>query len=200
MSDRFVDLLRHGEVVGGGRFRGDTDDPLSASGWEQMRATTAGRSDWDALIASPARRCAEFSHELAGERDLPLQLWPALGERRFGAWENRRAADIPLEDLNRFWTDPQGFTPPAGEPFLAFRDRVLAAWDRLLGQTFQHPLVVTHGGVIRIVLGAILGMPPEALLLIEVPPACLTRLRIPTGGGQPSLLFHAGPAACGAPY
>lgn len=200
MSDRFLDLLRHGEVVGGGRFRGETDDELSTSGWEQMRSVTDGQDRWDALFSSPARRCAEFSRELARNRDLPLQRWPALRERGFGSWENRRAANIPEEDLNRFWTDPLGFTPPGAEPFPAFRDRVLAVRDRLLDQSFQHPVVVTHGGVIRVLLGGILGMPAETLLLIEVPPACLTRVRIPTGKGQPSLVFHGGSAVCGAHF
>ena len=34
----YLDLLRHGETEGGTRYRGTTDDPLTAAGWEQMRA------------------------------------------------------------------------------------------------------------------------------------------------------------------
>ncbi|MGH8626386.1 MAG: hypothetical protein ACREYC_14335 [Gammaproteobacteria bacterium] len=40
----FIDLRRHGEAEGGARYRGSTDDPLTAEGWAQMWA--AVREDW----------------------------------------------------------------------------------------------------------------------------------------------------------
>jgi broad specificity phosphatase PhoE len=198
-SDRFVDLLRHGAVVGGGRFRGACDDRLSAAGLAQMRAVAGGLSGWDALFSSPARRCAEFARELAAQRGLSLELMPELGERRFGAWENRSAAEIPRADLKRFWEDPLGFTPPGAEPFAVLRERVVKGWDRILGRPVDFPLVVTHGGVIRVILGMVLDLPAEALLRIEVAAACRTRLRVPAGAGRPSLMFHGGPDPCGVP-
>ena len=33
-----IDLIRHGEPVGGRKYRGQTDDPLSEKGWAQMWA------------------------------------------------------------------------------------------------------------------------------------------------------------------
>lgn len=34
-----LDLIRHGEPVGGRRFRGDAvDDPLSDTGWQQLES------------------------------------------------------------------------------------------------------------------------------------------------------------------
>jgi alpha-ribazole phosphatase len=50
-------------------------------------------------------------------------------------------------------------------------------------------LVVTHGGVIRVIVGEVLQMPPPALLLLEVPHACRTRIRLPVGDGLPSLVL-----------
>jgi len=199
-SGRFVDLLRHGAVVGGGRFRGVSDDCLSAAGLAQMRSVVEGVTGWDVLISSPARRCAELARELAIERGLTLELMPELSERRFGAWENRSAAEIPAVDLERFWADPMGFTPPGGESFEALRERVLSAWKRILGSQSRFPLLITHGGVIRVILGQALDIPADALLRIEVPPACRTRLRVPTGEGRPSLMFHGRPDSCGVPY
>ncbi len=199
VTDRFADLLRHGEVAGGGRFRGASDDLLSPDGLAQMRAAAEGPKGWDALVSSPARRCAAFAQELAAQRGLPLQLMPELGERGFGAWENRCADEIPLTELQRFWDDPVGFTPPGAEPFQALRERVLFGWDCILTQGFRFPLLVTHGGVIRIILGEVLDISAAALLRIEVPPACLSRLRIPEGAGRPSLMLHGGPDPCGVP-
>ncbi|WP_256091603.1 histidine phosphatase family protein [Candidatus Thiosymbion oneisti] len=205
-NDRFVDLLRHGTVVGGERFRGAADDRLSARGFDQMRAALAGLGreagghspPYDALFSSPARRCAEPARELAARHGLPLELLPELGERWFGAWENRLADELPSAELKRFWDDPAGFTPPGAEPFEALRERVLRGWDRILGQRTDFPLVVTHGGVIRVILGQILDLSAAALMWIEVPPACRTRLRVPGGEGRPSLMFHGGAEPCGA--
>ncbi len=117
-------------------------------------------------------------------------MLPALGERGFGAWEGVSADEVPIEDLSRFWADPLGYTPPGAEPFSAFRERVRGGWQAVLHGDARHPLVVTHGGVVRVIIGEVLGLAAEALLLIEVPPACRTRLRLPVGGGRPSLISH----------
>ena len=74
-------------------------------------------------------------------------------------------------------------------PFAAFRERVLAGWTSVLGTEAQRVLTVTHGGVIRVVVGELLGIPAARLLLLEVPPACRTRIRIP-GLGMPTLVSH----------
>lgn len=202
--DRFVDLLRHGAVVGGERFRGVADDRLSARGFAQMRTAVTGlgkgidgRSPpYDTLFSSPARRCAESARELAAQHGLPLELLPELNERRFGAWENRLAGELPSAQLRQFWADPAGFTPPRAEPFEALRERVLKGWDRILEHRTDFPLVVTHGGVIRVILGQILDLSAAAMMRIEVPPACRTRLRVPVGVGRPSLMFHGGAELC----
>jgi broad specificity phosphatase PhoE len=127
---------------------------------------------------------------LGEQRGLAVHEVPAFRERGFGAWEGRRAEEIPIEDLSRFWADPVGFDPPDSEPFAAFRERVLAGWNEILAGDARHSLIITHGGVVRVILGDILGLADQALLLIEVPPACHTRLRIPGGDWRPSLMRH----------
>jgi broad specificity phosphatase PhoE len=193
MSDGFVDLLRHGEAEGGARFRGRQDDPLTALGVEQMQRATADDPGWNQVFSSPARRCADVASGLAAGLGLPLVVLPELHERAFGAWDGLAAPDIPAAELARFWDDPVGHTPPGGEPFDAFHDRVMQAWRRILDAPRGHSLIVTHGGVIRVVLAELLGMPPAASILIEVPHACLTRLRVPEPPGRPSVMRHGPP-------
>lgn len=198
MTDRFVTLLRHGEVQGGARFRGGHDDALSETGWAQMRAIAAREDQpsadpshrWDRILSSPARRCAEFARRLAEERGLPLALSWGFAERCFGAWEGLPAHQIPPEELTRFWDDPVGYTPPGAEPFSNFRDRVLTGWAALMEGPQTHTLVVTHGGAIRVIAAAVLGLGDPSGILVEVPPACTTRLRLPTPPGRPSLMAH----------
>jgi alpha-ribazole phosphatase len=189
--DRFADLLRHGEPEGGPRFRGTADQGLTRCGVVAMQRTVAAAgSVWDLILTSPARRCAGFAEHLAHAHGLPLEVWGDLRERDWGDWEGCTASGIPAADLDRFWTDPEGFTPPGAEPLATFSGRVLAAWQRLLGHSARRPLVITHGGVLRVVLGAVLELPAASLPLIEVPYACLSRLRLPSGAGRPSLVAH----------
>jgi len=189
-SESFVDLLRHGEVEGGARFRGERDDPLSALGWEQMQRATSVCPGWAQVVSSPARRCAEFARELAQRQGLTLTLMDGLRERAFGTWEGLTCAEIPLVELQRFWSDPVGYTPPGAEPFSAFRARVLEAWRGLLDGRAPQTLLITHGGVIRVLVAEVLGMTDAGLLLLEVPYACRTRVRIHPPPGRPSLVAH----------
>jgi broad specificity phosphatase PhoE len=193
MQDRFVDLLRHGEAQGGARFRGGHDDPLSAEGWEQMTRATAENPDWTRIVCSPSLRCSEFAQRLAERCKLPVSSLSGLRERGFGAWEGLAAHQIPSQELTRFWDDPVGYAPPGGEPFDVFRERVMATWGQVCEEGEPFTLAVTHGGVIRVVLSEVLRIPPEASLLIEVPPASLSRLRIPESPGRPSLMRHGPP-------
>lgn len=180
-----IDLIRHGEPVGGSKYRGQSDDPLSAKGWAQMRAAVAGRDEWDAVVSSDLCRCADFAREVAGRLGLPLELEAGLREVGFGAWEGLTAAEILARDeagLTAFWADPVRCTPPGGEPLSAFRERVTAAWE---GVTARHRgrrvLLVGHAGMMRIVLLHALGLPLDAFYRFEIGNAALLRLRVSDG-------------------
>ncbi|NCA68985.1 MAG: histidine phosphatase family protein [Sphingobacteriia bacterium] len=190
MPDRFIDLLRHGETLGGPGFRGARDDPLSAHGRASMHRVAGARPGWTRIVSSPARRCGDFARALATQQGVPLSFAPALRERGFGDWEGLAAEQIPAAERARFWADPVGYTPPGAESFQAFSTRVLAAWAELRASPAPATLVVTHGGVIRVILAELLRMPPAAVLLIEVPPASLSCLRLPEPPGLPSLMSH----------
>ncbi len=167
-----LDLLRHGETLSNGGFRGRLDDALSATGWQQLRAAVSQDAPWQRIVSSPLRRCWSFAAELAHQRQLPLELEPDLRELDFGEWEGRTAAElmaVQSEALDRFWRDPYGFTPPGGEPLIAFETRILAAIERLTDRcTGERVLLITHAGVIRVLLARARGMPRERLLEFEV--------------------------------
>ena len=89
-----LDLMRHGEPVGGRRYRGQIDDPLSEKGWAQMRAAVGELAPWDRIVSSPLLRCRAFAEALASAHGLPLTLDERLKEVGFGAWEGKTAAEI----------------------------------------------------------------------------------------------------------
>ncbi|HDS1734400.1 MULTISPECIES: alpha-ribazole phosphatase family protein [Pseudomonas] len=180
-----LDLLRHGETELGGGLRGSLDDALTERGWAQMRAALEQAGPWDALVSSPLQRCARFADEVGERLVLPVQLEPGLQELHFGDWEGHSAAQLmetQAEQLGRFWADPYAFTPPGGEPVEAFAERVLAAIAGLQrAYAGKQVLLVTHGGVMRLLLARARGLPREQLLQVEVGHGALVRLQVQDG-------------------
>ncbi|SDZ01033.1 alpha-ribazole phosphatase family protein [Pseudomonas sp. NFIX28] len=180
-----LDLLRHGETELGGGLRGSLDDALTDAGWRQMRVAVTGQGPWDRLVSSPLQRCARFAEELGARLALPVSLDPDLQELHFGAWEGQSAAALMASDaeaLGRFWADPYAFTPPQGEPVLAFSARVLGAVERLHQRyAGERVLLVSHGGVMRLLLAQARGLPREQLLNVEVAHGALFSLLVEAG-------------------
>lgn len=191
-----IDLLRHGEPVGGRRYRGQVDDPLSDKGWQQMRAAVSVGDRWDVIYSSPLKRCAAFAQELAGRLDVPLRLDKRLMEIGFGSWEGRTADELRKTDpdrLLRFWRDPVANRPEGAEPLDRFAARVSDAWrDILAANPTRQILVVGHAGITRMVMTLALGIPVENLFRIQVENAGWTRFRVQGQGTDmlPSLVFH----------
>jgi len=181
-----LDLLRHGETELGGGLRGSLDDALTEKGWAQMRAAVLAGGPWDRLISSPLQRCARFAAELGEQLNLPVQLDKDLQELHFGAWEGQSAAalmETDAEALGLFWADPYSFTPPQGEPVSDFAERVLGAVARLhQACAGERVLLISHGGVMRLLLAQARGLPREQLLNVEVAHASLFALSVEADG------------------
>lgn len=167
-----LDLLRHGETEQGGGLRGSLDDALTPLGWQQMRDAVAEPRPWDRIVSSPLQRCAHFADELSARLSVPMQLEPDLQELHFGDWEGIGTAQLmetDAEGLGRFWENPYTFTPPQGEPVVAFSERVLGAVQRLqLAYDGERVLLISHGGVMRLLLAQVRGLPREQLLQVIV--------------------------------
>lgn len=181
-----LDLLRHGETELGGGLRGSLDDRLTEHGWQQMQQAVQDGGPWTRLISSPLQRCALFGESLAERLGLPLTLEPSLQELHFGDWEGRSAAELMVTDeagLGQFWSNPYGFTPPGGERVEAFAQRVLAAVQRLHQQwDAERVLLISHGGVMRLLLAQARGLPREQLLQVEVANGAMFSLAVEAHG------------------
>ncbi|PRB42472.1 histidine phosphatase family protein [Pseudomonas sp. MYb2] len=181
-----LDLLRHGETELGGGLRGSLDDALTEKGWMQMRAAVVEGGPWDRIVSSPLQRCARFAAELGEQLNLSVHLDKYLQELHFGAWEGQSAAalmETDAEALGLFWADPYSFTPPQGEPVSDFSSRVLSAVARL-HSTYagERVLLVSHGGVMRLLLAQARGLPREQLLNVEVAHGALFALTVAADG------------------
>jgi alpha-ribazole phosphatase len=189
-----LDLMRHGEPIGGRKYRGQIDDPLSETGWAQMHAAVGDAKPWAQIVSSPLLRCRAFAELLAERHGLPLALDERLMEVGFGEWEGKSAAEIEQEapgTLARFKSDPLNARPAGAEPLIDFHARVAAGLNDLFARyAGQHVLLVGHAGVIRMALAWALHVPLEHAYRIEVATASLTRLRFDSG--HASLIFHGG--------
>ena len=172
-----IDLLRHGETLAGSVYLGRTDATLSEHGIRQMAEALPDVPHYRAVLSSPLARCAAFAQDYAQRHGLPLHFDARLQEMDFGAWDGLSAAEIAAADsgaLENFWRDPVACPPPQAEPLLLFQSRVLAAWHELPARyPGQHVLLVTHGGVMRIILCHLQQRPLTELLSLSVPHAAL---------------------------
>lgn len=191
-----IDLMRHGEPVGGRRYRGQTDDALSERGWQQMRDAVGIYAGWQRIVTSPLQRCAAFADSLGEKLAIPVTREERFKEMGFGEWEGKLPAEICSTDpqrLLRFRLDPVAHAPPGAEPVALFHARCVAAWQELLaGQDAGNLLIVAHAGVIRMLLSHVLGLEPRNAYRIEIGNAGITRVRIEREAGLllPVLVFH----------
>lgn len=143
-------LVRHGETDWNaeGRLQGHTDRPLSEYGRRQARRLAEELVDetLDAIYASDLARARETAEIVAKRLTLPVMLDRDLREKDWGTWEGLTPAERDRVEL-------------VGESTEAHQERILRALGRIAQ---RHPgariLVVTHGGSMRRVQTAALGM------------------------------------------
>ncbi len=163
---RHITLVRHGETEGESsiRFHGVTDVRLSDEGRAQAAAARAclAQRSFDLVVSSSLQRARESAAIIAAGHTIELEA--DLREIDFGRWEGLTREEIEALDpeLHGAWqAAPATFDFPQGERRADFRARVLAVLDRLLAAEQERLLIVAHKGIVRTVLEALTGAPPE---------------------------------------
>ncbi|ETR94968.1 histidine phosphatase family protein [Acinetobacter lactucae] len=193
MSKFSIDLLRHGESQYSHTLRGHLDDELTAKGWQQMQSTIeqVENHPWEVIVSSSLKRCACFAEQLAKTNELPLVLNHDLKEMYFGEWEGvstQQIYETSPELLANFWQKPSQYCPPRAETLMQFQTRVVKGFKDLLvymqSQNMQHALVVTHGGVIKLLACLARQQPLDDLLKMSADLGKLYSLEFSERGGQ----------------
>ena len=157
-------LVRHGESEWNAaqRWQGHHDVPLTPRGeeqakraGEQLRAMLAGQ-EIHGLAASDlsrAHRTAEIIGSALGVTRVHVD--PRLRERHVGEWTGLTIDEVEAQypGLPELWRKNQLERIPGGESNSEVMERVLAGLGDLV---LRHPepawiVVVTHGGVIRLI-------------------------------------------------
>lgn len=185
MSQTIIDLIRHGEPLGGSLYRGHSiDDPLSKTGWQQMWQAVDDYNQWQQIISSPLLRCCNFAEQLAEKNNIPLQIEAGFKEVGFGSWEGLTREQVKQNNLQEyidFYNDPVNKRPTVCEDLNLFIQRVISSYTEIVEQfKGQHILVVAHAGVIRAILAHIVSAPPKGLYNFKINNAGISRIHAET--------------------
>ena len=157
-------LARHGESDWNRarRWQGHADRPLTDLGRRQAAelAERLADTELDAVYASDLRRAVDTAEAVARPRGLAVRTTPDLREVDVGAWSGltrgEAEAEFP-EGYARWIEGAEGWQD--GETYEQLGTRVVKA-IRSIAET--HPdgrvLVVAHGGTIRAIHAAALGV------------------------------------------
>lgn len=152
-------LIRHGETEWNraGRWQGLADVPLSAEGRAQADALADRllheHVTVDQVYSSDLIRAWNTAQIVAQRLYMSVQPLPALREIDVGAWSGLTRAEIVARFPGAFSTQ---HSAPDGEQQAAFWQRITGAVLHLAEQhAGERLMLVTHGGVIRALLGRI---------------------------------------------
>ena len=174
-------LVRHGaaSITPAGAYIGQRDVGLSDQGRQQIvrLATMLADASVDAVYASDLQRSRESALLLATRFGLQVECTAALREIALGKWEGLTPAQIATRDpadFARYQQDPANFRVAGGESFQDVADRVIPFFIQMLARNNgQTVLVVAHGGVNRVLLCHLLGLPLSAMRRFDQACGCL---------------------------
>src|SRR5262249_19092913 len=121
--------------------------------------------------SSPLSRAVETVRIVVEPHGLPFQIMKELAEIDFGDLEGLRYEEVQdryPEIFHSWMTRPIETRFPNGENFTQMSARVLSALDLLLSRhRGQCIAIVTHAGVIRLILAQALSIPDNQIFRLE---------------------------------
>lgn len=159
-------LIRHTTpAISPGLIYGRTDVPLTDSfATELAKIRSHLPATFDAVYSSPSRRCVQLAEQLTPAIRTDERLY----ELNFGDWEGQTWDTIDRQASELWMQDFVNTAPPGGETLLQMQARVLAFWNELQQQPYERVAVVTHGGIIRVLLANKRQLPLASLFDIKV--------------------------------
>ena len=182
MTGTVIDLLRHGALEGGVRYRGSIEAELTVDGRADMDAVWAQVADSvDIILTSPLGRCLKPALDWGGQKGIACDVVEDFREMHYGEWEGLSAEEIEQRFpgmLVRWRENPVGMQIPGAERIEDFSERVVCAWDDVL-RTYsgQHLLLLGHSGSLRVILAHVLAAPLPTTRRFAMPYATWSRIQ-----------------------
>jgi broad specificity phosphatase PhoE len=194
-AERVV-LIRHAQSQWNaqGRWQGQQGPGLSPLGHRQAEVTaaflSASADDVRLLVSSDLPRVTETAAPTARALGLPLETDTRLREIDVGWWSGLTTDEVIARDGDRMAEIREGADLPrgGGESVADLRARVAPAVDELAaGHDGGTILVFCHGGPVRAVVGALLGLSIVAERALAGPDNCSRTVVLRRGGHGPRL-------------
>ena len=139
-----------------------------------------------AICSSPMQRCQETAAPIAARHGIEVRIEDGVDEIDFGHWRGHDFETLFKREDIQAYNKARTLAPvPGGELMLHAQARALAALHRLC-EAFPdgEVLVVSHADVIKAVLAAVLGMPLDFILRLDIAPASRSVLDLGAGWGK----------------
>ncbi|MDP4208070.1 MAG: alpha-ribazole phosphatase [Bacteroidota bacterium] len=146
-------LVRHTQTTAPpGICYGFSDVPPASDSEMDVVAQKLKHLSSPVVYSSPLQRCRLLAERISSD----IYFDNRLKELNFGQWEMQSWNDLRGPAVDRWMNDFVNVPVPGGESYEAMSQRVIAFLNDLLFEKYQKPVViVTHGGVIRIILARI---------------------------------------------
>lgn len=178
-ADVTIYFIRHGETDWNAeaRYQGQADVPMNETGRAQAKRNGAALRPLlpsiaeAAYVASPLRRARETMQIVRAALELEpdaFRIDERLREAHYGHWQGTLLADLPRVDaagIEARTRDPFRWRPQGGESYEDLTARTLP-W---LADVDRDTVVVSHGGVSRVLRGHILGLDWATVPRLAVP-------------------------------
>jgi alpha-ribazole phosphatase len=175
-------LMRHGKVSGAPALYGHTDISVERHIQCVLAEKIEAKLSFSRVVTSTLIRCSELAQQIVEHNSqLSLHAEPDFMEMNFGDLDG-----VPFEELGQLGDTLEAFSRspidsplPNGETLSVFYDRVIRAWQQLVKNTHEDTLLITHGGVIRVIIAHTLKMnwkAPELYQRLQITNASVTHL------------------------
>jgi probable phosphomutase (TIGR03848 family) len=133
-----------------------------------------------AIVSSPLERCLETAGAIAAGREVGVESDERVGECGYGDWTGLAIKTLAKDPLWRqVQVHPSAVTFPGGESMRAAAARAIDAvrdWNARLGGDATYA-VVSHGDVIKAIVGDALGLHLDLFQRIQIDPCSLSVIR-----------------------
>jgi probable phosphoglycerate mutase len=190
-SGNLLYLMRHGaiEATEEKRFVGQIDPPLSPDGRKQSEWQGRQLMDipFSEVWCSDLKRAYETAAIVTRDRGLAMLSALELREINLGQWDGMAMSQI-REQFPDLWQargeDIGHFRPPGAESFADLQQRAVPFIRHIAAQSAGNKLIITHAGVIRVLLCQVLQMPLSHLFRIHLDYGGLTLIQDINGMSQ----------------
>lgn len=168
-------LFRHGETANAKEvcFNGHFDVGLSERGQKQFLhwADILKQENFKAVYSSDLQRARNSAQCIAKAHGLSLVSFPELRELSFGTWEGMSVSEVEAAfpgEMKERMRNIAAFQAENGETYPQLQARVIPRYEEIVARHSNDQIaMVCHGGVNRVILGHLLGIPIDKIFRVH---------------------------------